>query len=200
VAEGRRLGLDSRRLAIGGDSAGGNLAAVAAILARDAGISLCAQLLLYPVTDCAGDHRSRMDYGDGFLLTRDTMAWFGGNYLDGQPHEDWRASPLRAPDLGGLPPAIVIVGECDMLRDESRSYAEALARAGQRGELPSLPRHDPRLLHHGRHHRRGRPRYRAKRRFSKAGLRAVGNALSAQCLTPQALSICASAWPRPASE
>jgi acetyl esterase len=130
AAEGRSLGLDPARLAVGGDSAGGNLAAVVALLAREAGIAVAGQVLFYPATDFVVDYPSRRDYGAGFLLTRESTDWFGGHYVDPCRHEDWRASPLRAPDLGRLPPSIVIVGGCDMLCDESRAYAEALARAG----------------------------------------------------------------------
>jgi acetyl esterase len=137
--EGRRLGLDPARLAIGGDSAGGNLAAVATLAARDYGIALKGQVLIYPATDFAGDTASHGEYGEGFLLTRDAVAWFGGNYVDAAQHGDWRASPLRAPDLARLPPALIIVGECDVLRDESRAYAEALRRAGNEASFHLYP-------------------------------------------------------------
>ena len=137
--EGRSLGLDPARLAVGGDSAGGNLAAVLALLARDAAIALRGQVLFYPATDFVIDYPSRHDYGAGFLLTRESTAWFGGHYVDPRRHEDWRASPLRARDLGHLAPAIVIVGACDMLCDESRAYAEALANAGNDVRLHVYP-------------------------------------------------------------
>ncbi len=127
---GAGLGLDPRRLAVGGDSAGGNLAAVSALLARDAGIALRGQVLIYPATDFSLARPSHEDYAEGFLLTRDSMAWFGGNYVAPAAHADWRASPILAPDHSRLPPAIVIVGECDPLRDESRDYAERLRAAG----------------------------------------------------------------------
>ena len=139
VAKGRSLGIDATRLAIGGDSAGGNLAAVAALLARDAGITLKGQVLIYPATDFASESASHDDYAEGFLLTRDSVTWFGGNYIDAKQHGDWRASPLRAPDLTRLPPALVIVGECDVLRDESRAYAEALRRAGNEASFHLYP-------------------------------------------------------------
>jgi acetyl esterase len=139
AAEGPSLGLDAARLAVGGDSAGGNLAAVAALLARDAGIAVAGQVLLYPATDFVVDYPTRRDYGAGFLLTRESTEWFGGHYVDPSRHEDWRASPLRAPDLRRLPPAIVIVGGCDMLCDESRAYAEALAKAGNEVRLYVYP-------------------------------------------------------------
>ncbi len=139
ASEGRSLGLDPTHLAVGGDSAGGNLAAVAALLARDAGIVLKGQLLIYPATDFASESASHEDYAEGFLLTREAVAWFGGNYIDAAQHGDWRASPLRAPDLARLPPALVIVGDCDVLRDESRAYAEALRRAGNEASFQLYP-------------------------------------------------------------
>ena len=137
--DGRRLGLDPTRLAVGGDSAGGNLAAVAALAARDAGIALKGQLLIYPATDFAGGTASHDDYAEGFLLTRDAIAWFSANYVEPARHGDWRVSPLSASDLARLPPALVIVGECDVLRDESRAYAEALGRAGNAASLHIYP-------------------------------------------------------------
>jgi len=139
AAEGRGLGLDPARIAVGGDSAGGNLAAVAALLARDAGISLKAQVLIYPATDFTEMRPSHDDYAEGFLLTRESIAWFGGNYLPASQRGDWRASPILAPDHARLPPAIVIVGDCDPLRDESRAYAERLRAAGNEAEFHLYP-------------------------------------------------------------
>ena len=137
--DGHRLGLDPTRLAVGGDSAGGNLAAVAALAARDAGMALKGQLLIYPATDFAGGTASHEDYAEGFLLTREAVAWFSANYVEPARHGDWRVSPLSASDLARLPPALVIVGECDVLRDESRAYAEALGRAGNAASLHIYP-------------------------------------------------------------
>jgi acetyl esterase len=139
AAEGAALDIDSSRIAVGGDSAGGNLAAVAALMAREAGLPLKAQILIYPATDFSRDRPSHEDYADGFLLTRESMAWFGGNYLSPSAHRDWRASPILAPDHRGLPPAIVIVGECDPLRDESRDYAETLVAAGNQASFHLYP-------------------------------------------------------------
>ena len=139
AAEGGRFGLDPRRLAVGGDSAGGNLAAVAAILARDAGIPLKAQILIYPATDFSLARKSHEDYAEGFLLTRESIAWFSGNYIEEPMRRDWRASPMLAPDLRALPPAIVIVGECDPLRDESLDYALKLREAGNEASFHLYP-------------------------------------------------------------
>ncbi|HZB90140.1 MAG TPA: alpha/beta hydrolase [Stellaceae bacterium] len=139
AAEGASLGIDSRRIAVGGDSAGGNLAAVVALMARDAGTALQAQVLIYPATDFSEARRSHEDFADGFLLTRESMTWFGGNYVGPSAHRDWRASPLLAPDHSGLPPALIIVGECDALRDESRDYAMKLSEAGSEASFHLYP-------------------------------------------------------------
>jgi acetyl esterase len=138
-AEGAHLGVDAARIAVGGDSAGGNLAAVTALYARDAGISLKAQLLIYPATDFSFERPSHEDYAEGFLLTRESIAWFSGNYRGDAAVDDWRLSPLRAGDHKNLPPAIVIVGECDPLRDESRDYALTLASAGNEASFHLYP-------------------------------------------------------------
>jgi acetyl esterase len=127
------LGGDPNRLAIAGDSAGGNLAAVTALLARDAGPQLCAQLLIYPVVDFDPDesYASRIDNAEGYFLTSDDMAWFSGNYVpEGADPHDPRLSPLRAASLAGLPPAVVLTAEFDPLRDEGEAYAAALQDAG----------------------------------------------------------------------
>lgn len=126
------LGLDPSRVAVGGDSAGGNLAAVVARRFRDSGqSSLVAQLLIYPVTDHDFDRPSMRDQRADNVLTIDSMRWFWDHYVgeDGDPlHPD--ASPIRAADLSGLPPAIVVTAELDPLRDEGDDYARALAGAG----------------------------------------------------------------------
>jgi acetyl esterase len=126
------LRIDPARIAVGGDSAGGNLAAVAALALRDAGgPPLAMQALFYPATDMAADAPSHFELAEGHLLTRDAIVWFMGNYLR-RPEDvaDWRASPLRAADLSGLPPAYVVTAGFDPLRDEGQAYAEALERAG----------------------------------------------------------------------
>ncbi|MEU9080155.1 alpha/beta hydrolase [Kitasatospora sp. NPDC004745] len=127
-----RLGVDPDRLAVGGDSAGGNLTAAVTLLARDeGGPALRHQLLVYPNTDHAADTPSLAEHDDPLLFNRRSVAWYWGHYLadpaDGaHPH----ASPLRAPDLAGLPPATVITAEYDPLRDEGEQYARALRAAG----------------------------------------------------------------------
>lgn len=118
-------------IAVAGDSSGGNLAAVVALLARDAGIDLSLQLLVYPVTDCHMNTQSYQKYESGFGLTRTEMEWFVGHYLrSGSDRDDPRASPLLHSDLSAVAPAIVITPECDVLRDEAEAYVERLRGAG----------------------------------------------------------------------
>lgn len=130
--EAATLGIDPGRLAIGGDSAGGNLAAVVALALRDAGspVKLRHQLLIYPATDMRAVAPSHTTNGQGFLLTRETIAYFRDHYLDAGQYADWRASPLLHPDLAALPPALVLTAGYDPLRDEGRQYADALSAAG----------------------------------------------------------------------
>ncbi|GAB2459390.1 alpha/beta hydrolase [Jatrophihabitans fulvus] len=127
-----RLAADGAPVVLAGDSAGGNLAAVLARWARDAGgPDVRLQVLVYPVTDCDLDTPSYSAAENQLLLTRDGMGWFWDHYLpdrDARRHPD--ASPLRATDLRGLPPALVYVAQYDPLRDEGVAYAEALAAAG----------------------------------------------------------------------
>jgi len=125
------LGADAGRLAVAGDSAGGNLAAAAARRARDAGgPAIAFQLLLYPVTDLTRSQPSYGENGDGYLLTAEDMRWFIDSYLGGADPTDPDASPLAAGDLAGLPPALVVTAEFDPLRDEGEAYATRLAAAG----------------------------------------------------------------------
>src|SRR3989442_210692 len=133
-ASADRLGIDPRRLAVGGDSAGGNLAAVVALMARDAGGPVISfQVLLYPVTDLGAETRSYTDFADGYMLTRDSMRWFAAQYLAGKDEAmDWRVSPLRAATLAGLPPALIVTAGFDPLRDEGEKYARRLRDAGVR--------------------------------------------------------------------
>ena len=126
------LHLDAARLAVGGDSAGGNLAAVVAIDARDrADLPITFQLLIYPATDQRGGTPSYVENGQGYLLTREAMDYFAGHYLpDRTANEDWQASPLLHPDLSRLPPALILTAGFDPLRDEGAAYAERLTAAG----------------------------------------------------------------------
>jgi acetyl esterase len=126
------LGVDPGRLAIGGDSSGGNLAAVVTQLARDrGGPALVFQVLVYPITDHRFDTPSYRDYGDGYFLTRDAMVWLWDLYLeDAADGSSPLASPLRAASLAGLPPALVITAEFDPLRDEADAYADRLRAHG----------------------------------------------------------------------
>jgi acetyl esterase len=134
AAHGADLGIDAGRLAVGGDSAGGNLAAVVALLARDHGApALALQVLIYPVTDAAAEAPSYAECADGFMLTRDSMRWFIAHYLGGTTGAaDWRVSPLRAPSLAGVAPALVVTAGFDPLRDEGDAYARRLREAGVR--------------------------------------------------------------------
>lgn len=137
-----QLGIDASRIAVSGDSAGGNLAAVVAIMARDAGgPALCFQLLVYPVTDYGFDTTSYRDWAEGAgILTARGMEWFRDHYLARpEDRQDWRAAPLRAPDLSGLPPALVITAECDVLHDEGVLYVQALSDAGVTVEHRDYP-------------------------------------------------------------
>jgi acetyl esterase len=140
VARIAEFGGDTKRIGVAGDSAGGNLAATVAIACRDAGIKLAGQLLVYPVTDVAGNYAdakenarypSRSENAEGYFLSRAVMEWFSGHYLEDKDHgTDWRVSPLRAKNLAGLAPAIVTTAWFDPLRDEGKAYADALTAAG----------------------------------------------------------------------
>jgi acetyl esterase len=126
------VGGDGSRLAVAGDSAGGNLAAAVALMARDrGGPALALQILIYPVTDRDFDTPSYLNKGEGYGLTRSGMQWFWNHYLSGDDDlANPYAAPLRAPDLAGLPPALVITAEYDCLKDEGDAYAERLREAG----------------------------------------------------------------------
>ncbi len=131
------VGGDSARVAVAGDSAGGNLAAVVSILARDHGRpELVFQTLVYPATDCERDSESMRQNAEGYFLERESMRWFDGHYLrDERDREDWRFSPLRADSLAGLPAAFVLTAEFDPLRDQGEAYAHRLEAAGVPVEL-----------------------------------------------------------------
>jgi acetyl esterase len=132
AANAASLGVDASRLVVGGDSAGGNLAAVVAISARDgSGPAISGQLLIYPATDFAMTHPSHDEPETSILLTHSVIRWFRDHYLNGAADVgDWRASPARAKTLAGLPPAYVLTAGADPLRDEGDEYAKSLKAAG----------------------------------------------------------------------
>jgi acetyl esterase len=141
-ANAEALGVDPDRIGVHGDSAGGNLAAVVALLARDVGRpQLRLQSLVYPVTDYRMVSNSYDTYAKGYgVLTRDAMAWFQNHYLRSPDDaSNWRASPIRAPSLAGVAPAIIITAECDVLHDDGESYAESLRRARVPVEYKEFP-------------------------------------------------------------
>ena len=127
---GQTLGLDTTRLAVGGDSAGGTLSAVCALMARDAGLPLCLQLLFYPGCGARQDTASHHSFAEGFMLDKETVDWFFANYIDAKDREDWRFAPSLASDHSGLAPAWIGLAECDPLVDEGVNYADILRMAG----------------------------------------------------------------------
>ena len=133
------LGIDPDRIAVAGDSAGGNLAAVLSLLSRNGSAPrLSAQLLLYPNTDAAQTADSYIRFSEGYGLTASTMRWFRDHYIrDAADINDWRVSPLMAETVAGLPPAFVAIAGCDILADEGEAYARRLADAG----VPVVLRH-----------------------------------------------------------
>jgi acetyl esterase len=134
--EATKMGLDVNRVAIGGDSAGGNLAAVACHFLRDGyvdakSINPRLQLLVYPCTDQTSQRASHAKYGEGYFLDTASMSWFQHNYLPAESDRcDWRASPLLASNFANLPSALIMTAECDPLTDDARAYAEKLTGAG----------------------------------------------------------------------
>ncbi|HQT72883.1 MAG TPA: alpha/beta hydrolase [Acidiphilium sp.] len=135
------LGIDAKRLAVGGDSAGGNLAAVVAIDARDnAGPAIALQALVYPSTDMLGSTASHEAFGENYMLTKAMMTYFRAHYLRSEADKaDWRASPMRAARHDRLPPALVITAGFDPLRDEGEAYARHLAEIGIAVTLRRFP-------------------------------------------------------------
>lgn len=128
---GSDLGADTRHLAVGGDSAGGTLAAACAVLARDAGVKLDLQLLLYPGTDAHQSMDSHQRFAKGPLLDQRTLNWFFEQYLrSSADRDDWRFAPLLVPDIDGVAPAWLGLAECDPLVDEGVAYADKLRMAG----------------------------------------------------------------------
>ncbi|QOZ25673.1 alpha/beta hydrolase [Bradyrhizobium sp. CCBAU 51753] len=130
AANAKQLGIDASRIVVGGDSAGGNLAAVVALTARDSGLKLAGQLLIYPATEFARTHASHREPETSVLLTHSVIPWFAAQYLGDADGSDWRASPARAKSFAGLPPAYVLTAGADPLRDEGDEYAKFLKDAG----------------------------------------------------------------------
>ena len=145
AANANALGIDTQRLMVGGDSAGGNLAAVVALAARDGdGPGIAGQVLIYPATDFAMTHPSHREPETSILLTHSVIKWFCNHYLSGAADiHDWRASPARAKTLVGLPPAYVLTAGGDPLRDEGDEYAARLEQAG----VPVTYKHFPGQFH-----------------------------------------------------
>ena len=131
AAHAADLTIDPNCLAVAGDSAGGTLAAVVCQTARRSGFKIALQVLLCPVTDIASDSQSRREFAEGYYLEGPLMSWAGTHYLPpGVDVSDPRLSPLRAPDLSGLPPALIHTAGFDLLRDEGKAYADALEGVG----------------------------------------------------------------------
>ena len=134
------LGIDPGCVAVAGDSAGGNLAAVTCLIAKDrGGPAIAAQLLIYPVLDARQDSQSYRSNATGYFLTSTHMAWFWEQYLGDADPDNPVVSPVRAADLTNLPPAIIVVGEHDVLADDGRSYASRLAAGGNQVTLLDYP-------------------------------------------------------------
>ena len=129
------MGLDTSRIAVGGDSAGATLAAVAALHARDIGLPLAAQILITPGTTAHSDTTSHHLFANGFLLEAADIAWFFDHYIAPGQRSDWRFAPLNVDDVDGVAPACVVLAECDPLVDEGLAYADKLRAAGIRVEL-----------------------------------------------------------------
>ncbi|MES2633666.1 MAG: alpha/beta hydrolase [Pseudomonadota bacterium] len=127
---GTELGLDPSRFAVGGDSAGGTLAAVCAIKARDAGLPVALQLLFYPGCAATTEAPSHQRYGEGLVLEQAHIEYFFSHYISSDQRQDWRFAPLNAPDVGGVAPAWFGLAECDPLVDDGLAYADKLRAAG----------------------------------------------------------------------
>jgi acetyl esterase/lipase len=139
-ARAAELGADPARVAVGGDSAGGNLAAVVALDLRGDARAPAFQLLIYPGLDMTRRHPSRLRFGEGFILTEENMTWYEDQYVpDRSRRAEPRVSPLVAPDVAGLPPAYIATALADPLRDEGEAYAERLREAGVKVALHRHP-------------------------------------------------------------
>jgi acetyl esterase len=136
VAQAGLLGIDAGRIALGGDSAGGNLSIVTALSLRGAAAEPRFLLLIYPSTEIRSERPSRQAYGEGYFLDFGTLKWFFERYLPDGNTEDWRASPMRAASLAGLPPALLIAAEFDPLVDDCAAFARRLREEG--GEVEYL--------------------------------------------------------------
>ena len=144
AANARQYGIDAARLIVGGDSAGGNLAAVVALDARDGnGPAIAGQLLIYPATEFSRKHASHHEPDTSILLTHSGIDWFVNHYMGDADISDWRASPARATTLAALPPAYVLTAGADPLRDEGDEYAARLKEAG----VPVTYKHFPGQFH-----------------------------------------------------
>ena len=144
AANASKLGIDPARLMVGGDSAGGNLAAVVSLHARDhGGAKIAGQVLVYPATEFARTHASHREPETSILLTHSVIGWFADHYMGDADRSDWRASPARAKTLRGLPPAYVLTAGADPLRDEGDEYAARLKEAG----VPVAYKHFPGQFH-----------------------------------------------------
>ena len=144
AANARQYGIDAARLIVGGDSAGGNLAALVALDARDGnGPAIAGQLLIYPATEFSRKHASHREPDTSILLTHSGIDWFVNHYMGDADISDWRASPARATTLAALPPAYVLTAGADPLRDEGDEYAARLKEAG----VPVTYKHFPGQFH-----------------------------------------------------
>ena len=151
AARAGELGADPSRVAVAGDSAGGHLATVTAMLAARDERAPAYQLLIYPVTDCLQVAASRLQFGEGFLLTKENMDWYEENFIGGADRADPRISPLHADSLAGMAPALVVTAGFDPLRDEGEAYAARLRDAG----VPVMLRRHPGYVHGFTHIRVG---------------------------------------------
>ena len=134
------IGVTPGKFGVCGDSSGGNLAAAVALAARDEGLPLAVQVLIYPVLDNRPDlYRSYRDYADGYFLTRKGMDWYFNQYTPPELRTDWRAAPMRATNLAGVAPTMIITVEMDVLRDEGEDYAVRLDAYGVRTSLVRYP-------------------------------------------------------------